>query len=156
MDRSLLLWTRHLAEFQSDLDLDQVEELLECIPESQDCSSLLSWLRQFVPDLLELEPRALPLLATWAANTTRRLELTKRREWPEIGLNFAEAVLETFSFSREEDRGGDCSAYMTLLTLNQQRAQPDSPLSLFIHMINSLKDLLVLHRKFRIKLKLAE
>ena len=154
--RALLLWTRHLAEFQARLSLDRVRELLEAAPDTQDLSSLLPWLRQLVPDLLELEPRALPLLATWAAGHTRKLELARRKEWPEIGITFSEAVLATLSFSREEERGGDCSSYMTLLTLSQQRAQPDSPLSQFILMINSLKDLLVLHRQFKIKLKLAE
>ena len=47
-------------------------------------------------------------------------------------------------------------AFLTLLTLNQQRSQQNSPLSRLIYTINSLKDLVILHRKFKIKLKLAE
>ena len=45
---------------------------------------------------------------------------------------------------------------MTLLTLNQQRAEQESPLTHLIQLINSLKDLLILHKQYRIKLKLAE
>ena len=74
----------------------------------------------------------------------------------QVGVTLAEAALETFAFNVEEERSTGCGAYLTLLTLNQQRSQQNSPLSRLIYTINSLKDLVVLHRKFKIKLKLAE
>ena len=71
-----------------------------------------------------------------------------------MGATLAEAALATFAFNVEEGNGS--GAYLTLLTLNQQRSQPNSPLSLLFYTINSLKDLVVLHRQFKIKVKLAE
>ena len=74
----------------------------------------------------------------------------------QVGVTLAEAALATFAFNVEEERSTGCGAYLTLLTLNQQRSQQNSPLSRLIYTINSLKDLVILHRKFKIKLKLAE
>ena len=73
-----------------------------------------------------------------------------------MGVTLAEAALATFAFNVEEEKPAGCGAYLTLLTLNQQRSQQNSPLSRLIYTINSLKDLVILHRKFKIKLKLAE
>ena len=73
-----------------------------------------------------------------------------------MGVTLAEAALATFAFNVEDERSTGCGAYLTLLTLNQQRSQQNSPLSRLIYTINSLKDLVILHRKFKIKLKLAE
>eukprot|EP00090_Calanus_glacialis_P046972 TRINITY_DN9495_c0_g1_i1.p1 TRINITY_DN9495_c0_g1~~TRINITY_DN9495_c0_g1_i1.p1 ORF type:complete len:2089 (+),score=822.89 TRINITY_DN9495_c0_g1_i1:455-6268(+) len=158
LSKALLLWIRHQAEFKELLDTDQISSLLECIPDSQPCDSVLHWLRQFIPDSLHIVPGCLPVMATWATEAVRRLELGKRKLWPLCGLEFAQAILETMTFNREtgETAVSDFNQFMTLLTLNQQRAEPESPLSHLINLINSLKDLLVLHKQFRIKVKLAE
>jgi len=155
---ALLLWIRHQAEFRTQLDTEMISSLLDSIPDSQSCDSVLHWLRQFIPDSLAMVPDSLPVLASWAVRAVKRLELGKRKLWPVCGLEFAQAILETMTFTREvgETAVSDFNQFMTLLTLNQQRAEPESPLSHLIQLINSLKDLLVLHKQFKIKIKLAE
>ena len=53
------------------------ERLLDQLPEWLDIPELLSWLQQFVPDLLELLPSTLTALAGWAATITRRLQAAR-------------------------------------------------------------------------------
>ena len=102
-------------------------------------------------------PDCLPVLATWGVRAVKRLELSKRKQWPQCGLEFAQAILKTMTFNKEgETTVSDFNQFMTLLTLNQQRAEPESPLSHLILLINSLEDLLVLHKQYKIKVKLAE
>ena len=157
LNKSLLLWIRHQAEFKVSLDVDKIADLLYCIPENQSCDSILRWLRQFIPDSLNIVPGCLPVMATWAVDTVKRLELLKKKLWPSIGLEFAQSVLDTMTFSKDgESSASDFNQFMTLLTLNQQRAEQESPLTHLIQLINSLKDLLILHKQYRIKLKLAE
>ena len=50
----------------------------------------------------------------------------------------------------------DFSQFMTILTLNRQRTEKDSPLCRLIQLINLLQDLLNLKTKFRVKMPLAE
>ena len=158
MSKALLLWIRHQAEFKNLLDTDAISDLLDSIPDSQACDSVLHWLRQFIPDSLAMVPDCLPVLASWGVRAVKRLELAKRKQWPLCGLEFAQAILKTMTFNREagETSVSDFNQFMTLLTLNQQRAEPESPLSHLIHLINSLEDLLVLHKQYKIKVKLAE
>ena len=155
LERARLLWIRHQAEFKDKLDVALVSRLLEIIPETVEAESILAWLAQLIPDCLTLVPDSLPAVSSWAVRAVTRLELSKRAAWPQSGLLFARAVLDTMTFSRSSSNT-DFTQFMTLLTLNQQRIEPDSPLSQLINIIKSLEDLLVLHKQFRIKLKLSE
>ena len=155
LDRARLLWIRHQAEFKDKLDVSLVTRLLEIIPEMVEPQSVLAWLSQLIPDCLTLVPDSLPAISSWAVQAVTRLELSKRNAWPQSGLMFARAVLDTMTFTRSSSNT-DFTQFMTLLTLNQQRIEPDSPLSQLINIIKALEDLLVLHKQFRIKLKLSE
>ena len=108
--------------------------------------------------MLQLVPASLPVLAGWAAETVCQLEVHQRKQWPENGLRFAEAILATLQFGKGGGGGGeeDLNQFMMILTLNQQRTEKESALSKLIHLINLLKDLQRLKQQFRIKLKLAE
>ena len=155
LGRALLVWVRHQAEFSEKLDVETVRDLLDRLADTLTFSDLQPWLHQFIPDCLRLVPASLPVVATWAVEAVTRLELTHRTSyWPLSGLSLARAVLDTMTFTR--DQATDFSQFMSLLTLNQQRMEPESPLSQLINLIKSLEDLLVLHKQFKIKLKLAE
>lgn len=67
-------------------------------------------------------------------------------------LTMSTQVLATLQFGETDEY----SQFITILTLNQQRAEKDSSLSNLIHMVNILKDLSVLKTKFKIRIKLAE
>ena len=157
LKETLLLWTRHKPEFSLGLDEDLIEQLLEIIPSKMwDIETKLQWLRVFLPDCLHLVPESLPLISQWTMTQARSYELRMpRREWPENGLEFATAVLETLCFSSSSSdqsleassstSGGDCSlkAVRAQLVLSQQRNSKDSELSRLIKLIDDLKDLKV-------------
>jgi hypothetical protein len=73
--------------------------------------------------------------------------------WPENGLRFAEAMLAAMQFGDGET---GFNQFLTLLTLNQQRTEADSPLSHLTRLIVDLGHLATLYRRFRIRLSLAE
>ena len=154
LTRARLVWVRHQAEFRESLQVETVRELLDILGDGLRYEDLLPWLNQFIPDALQLVPACLPALASWAVEAVTRLELTHRATWPLCGLSLARDVLATMTFSRNST--SDFSQFMSLLTLNQQRTEPGSPLSQLVNLIKALEDLLVLHKKFRIKLKLSE
>ena len=152
--RASLVWVRHQAEFRDVLQVETVRELLDRLGDGLKYEDLLPWLNQFIPDSLQLVPACLPALASWAVEAVTRLELTHRTTWPLSGLTLARAVLTTMTFNRNS--ASDFSQFMSLLTLNQQRMESQSPLSQLVNLIKALEDLLVLHKQFRIKLKLSE
>ena len=94
--KALLLWTRHMVECSKGLTLERALAALDKLPESQDMPSMLSWLAQFLPDLLSIMPSSLPHLADWAIKATRQLELSRRKEWPEV-LQFCTLLFFNFS-----------------------------------------------------------
>ena len=155
LDRATLLWIRHQAEFKDKMNVTLVSQLLETIPETVAPQSIMAWLAQFIPDSLRLVPDSLPAISSWGVGAVTRLELSRRASWPQSGLTFARAVLDTMTFTRSSSNS-DFTQFMSLLTLNQQRIEPDSALSQLISIIKALEDLLVLHKQFRIKLKLSE
>ena len=156
LERALLVWIRHQAEFRAELGAGAVRALLQLIPDTVSGPRLLAWLAQFIPDCLELVPDSLPAICSWAVAAVTSLELARRATWPQSGLALARAVLDTMTFRRTQAGASDFSQFMSLLTLNQQRIEQDSPLSQLINLIKALEDLLLLHKKFRIKIKLSE
>ena len=71
---------------------DEVKTILNCIPNHSSIDTKLQFLKQFIPDILKLNPSSLAVVATWTLATVHLLEL-ERKEWPENGLNFAQQVI---------------------------------------------------------------
>ena len=71
---------------------DEVKTILYCIPNHSSIDTKLQFLKQFIPDILKLNPGSLAVVATWTLATVHLLEL-ERKEWPENGLNFAQQVI---------------------------------------------------------------
>lgn len=157
LKETLLLWTRHKPEFSLSLDEDLIEQLLEIMPtKTWSVPTKLTWLRVFLPDCLRLVPESLPLITSWTIKQTRSYELRlPKREWPENGLGFATAILDTLCFSSSStdsllnasttQSSADCSlkTLRAQLVLSQQRNDKDSELSRLIMLIDDLKDLKV-------------
>ncbi len=70
----------------------EVKNILNCIPNHSSIDTKLQFLKQFIPDILKLNPGSLAVVATWTLATVHLLEL-ERKEWPENGLNFAQQVI---------------------------------------------------------------
>ena len=70
LERALLVWIRHQAEFRAELGAGAVRPLLQLIPDTVSGPQLLAWLTQFIPDSLEL-----PGICSWsvAAMTSQDL-----------------------------------------------------------------------------------
>ncbi len=79
-----------------------------------------------------------------------------RRQWPTNGLRFAEGILHALSFQTSDSTVGDLRSTKAQLMLSQQRSDPTSELHRLIGLIDSLRDLEVLHKKFRLHVKLAD
>ncbi len=163
---AVLLWVRHQADFLATLDLSGVEQLLACSScGGLDLDQQLRWLRQFVPDTLAVLPTALPVIATWALQAVTQLELQRGRNraahnccWPDNGLRFAEEMLAAMQFGRDGGGGGGgggggtaFNQFLTILTLSQQRAEVESPLSHLVRLIVDLGHLVKLYRSYRIR-----
>ncbi len=84
-----------------------------------------------------------------------RSSCSTSNNWPENGLRFAEAMLAAMQFGGGGG-GTGFNQFLTLLTLNQQRTEADSPLSHLTRLIVDLGHLATLYRRFRIRLSLAE
>jgi hypothetical protein len=84
----------------------------------------------------------------------------RSREWPENGRQFAEAMLAAMQFNNNTagsaSGGSAFNQSLTILTLNQQRTEADSPLSHLVQLIVDLGHLATLSRRYRIRLSLAE
>jgi hypothetical protein len=88
-----------------------------------------------------------------AGQRGRNSSTSGSNSWPENGLRFAEAMLAAMQFG---GGGTGFNQFLTLLTLNQQRTEADSPLSHLTRLIVDLGHLATLYRRFRIRLSLAE
>ena len=71
---------------------DEVNSILNCIPNHSSIDTKLQFLKQFIPDILKLNPGSLAVVASWTLATVRLLEL-ERKDWPENGLKFAQEVI---------------------------------------------------------------
>ena len=151
---AILVWNRHKVEYIGDISCEAVKEFLDLLPSSVwKLEPRLNWLSHFLPDCLKVCPDALPVISAWASEAARAYE-TERRSWPSNGLHFAEGVLNALSF--DSDGGGDALRMSRAhQMLNQQRSDPTSELHRLIGLIESLKDLDILHKKFRLHVKLA-
>ena len=152
---AILVWNRHKVEFIDHMNCESVREFLDLVPSSEwKIEPRLRWLSHFLPDCLKVYPDALPVISAWASEAARAYE-TERRSWPSNGLRFAEGVLNALSF--DSDGGGDAlRTSRAHQMLNQQRSDPTSELHRLIGLIESLKDLDTLHKRFRLHVKLAE
>ncbi|QQP57483.1 Kinetochoreassociated protein 1like, partial [Caligus rogercresseyi] len=126
LSEAKLIWIRHLAEFTLMFDAESITEILEEF-RSYDEESILDWVRCFHSRLSQA--RAYSIV----------LSMESRRGWPLSGLTFAEK--------------DECTAEAQLV-LFQQRSTASSSLNHFIKLIYLLKDLLVLHNNYRLKIKL--
>ncbi|XP_040565262.1 kinetochore-associated protein 1 [Lepeophtheirus salmonis] len=144
-----LMWTRHLAEFTAIFDSESIIEILNEFKSYND-AIILEWCEIFIPDCLKLVPESLPLISEWAYSIIISMESRRGRGWPHSGLNFSEKILKTMTFMSDDD---ECSSEAQLI-LFQERSKSSSSLNKFIRLIDILKDLMILHNNYRLKIKL--
>ena len=96
ISKSLIIWNRHQTAF--DLSATSILDILNSLPRPM--IENMVFLGKFVPDCLSLMKdqrdlsRALELLSTWIVATTTSLESENKTVWPQIGIDFAQGMLD--------------------------------------------------------------
>lgn len=140
MEVAAAIWSRHLPELALVINSSIVNEMLNSVSDSIDQSKLRPWLSHFVPSVISLLPSALPEIIMWADKKTRSLEKYNRKEWPQIGLDFARYLIDLFTV-RESYMSSNC---------NQLYMSKNSHLHRLMALVQSITDLLELktHHRF--------
>ncbi|XP_073917028.1 kinetochore-associated protein 1 isoform X2 [Castor canadensis] len=144
------LWLRHRANFESRFDVKMLENLLNSISLPVSLQNLCLWLRNdVIPFVRKTVPEGQKFLAKWLEQAARNLELTDKVNWPENGLQLA----EVFFTAEKPDDLGLSSSWHWISLKDYQNTEEVCQLQT---LINNLRELITLHRKYNCKLALSE
>lgn len=94
LSEAAIIWSRHKSSFKGYLDDEFIViYLLEEIPAWVPLDKILEWLVHLLPTLLEVQPSSLPKIVIWMLSKISALECSHPREWPKLGLDYAERML---------------------------------------------------------------
>ena len=158
---ALIVWNRHQSEFE--IHPNDVLSVIRCIPKPnpEDTKSYNAFLCKFLPDCLHLTShtsQVLEILSKWIIYTTKGLEAEKKNLWPQSGLEHAKTMLQ--ALHAKSLTKGDCSKDLSNgripLLLQEHKLSKKSSLNKLERLIETLKDLKVVHEKYRLRVKLHE
>uniref|UniRef100_A0A452E5M1 Kinetochore associated 1 n=1 Tax=Capra hircus TaxID=9925 RepID=A0A452E5M1_CAPHI len=141
------LWLRHRANFESRFDVKMLENLLNSISTPVSLQKLCPWLKNdVIPFVRKTVPEGQKILAKWLEQAARNLELTDKANWPENGLQLAEVF-----FTAENDLG--LASSWSWNSLDNQNTEEVCQLRT---LVNNLRELITLHKKYNCKLALSD
>ncbi|XP_060257120.1 kinetochore-associated protein 1 isoform X3 [Ovis aries] len=141
------LWLRHRANFESRFDVKMLENLLNSISTPVSLQKLCPWLKNdVIPFVRKTVPEGQKILAKWLEQAARNLELTDKANWPENGLQLAEVF-----FTAENELG--LASSWSWSSLDNQNTEEVCQLRT---LVNNLRELITLHRKYNCKLALSD
>uniref|UniRef100_A0A2K5JFY5 Uncharacterized protein n=1 Tax=Colobus angolensis palliatus TaxID=336983 RepID=A0A2K5JFY5_COLAP len=144
------LWLRHRANFESRFDVKMLENLLNSISESVSLQRLCPWFKNdVIPFVRRTVPEGQIILAKWLEQAARNLELTDKANWPENGLQLA----EIFFTAEKTDELGLASSWHWISLKDYQNTEEVCQLRT---LVNNLRELITLHRKYNCKLALCD
>uniref|UniRef100_A0A8C4M3A5 Kinetochore associated 1 n=1 Tax=Equus asinus asinus TaxID=83772 RepID=A0A8C4M3A5_EQUAS len=144
------LWLRHRANFESRFDVKMLENLLNSISTPVSLQKLCPWLRNdVIPFVRKTVPEGQKILAKWLEQAARNLELTDKANWPENGLQLA----EVFFTAEKPDELGLASSWHWISLKDYQNTEEVCQLRT---LVNNLRELITLHRKYNCKLTLSD
>ncbi|XP_077015828.1 kinetochore-associated protein 1 isoform X3 [Tamandua tetradactyla] len=144
------LWLRHRANFESRFDVKMLENLLNSISTSVSLQKLCPWLKNdVIPFVRRAVPKGLKILAKWLEQAARNLELTDKANWPENGLQLA----EVFFTAAKPNELGLASSWHWISLKDYQNTEEVCQLRT---LVNNLRELITLHRKYSCKLALSD
>uniref|UniRef100_A0A8C6F8R5 Kinetochore associated 1 n=1 Tax=Monodon monoceros TaxID=40151 RepID=A0A8C6F8R5_MONMO len=144
------LWLRHRANFESRFDVKMLENLLNSISTPVSLQKLCPWLKNdVIPFVRRTVPEGQKVLAKWLEQAARNLELTDKANWPENGLQLA----EVFFTAEKPDELGLASSWHWSSLKDHQNTEEVCQLRT---LVNNLRELITLHRKYNCKLALSD
>uniref|UniRef100_A0A8C0I7G7 Kinetochore associated 1 n=1 Tax=Balaenoptera musculus TaxID=9771 RepID=A0A8C0I7G7_BALMU len=144
------LWLRHRANFESRFDVKMLENLLNSISTPVSLQKLCPWLKNdVIPFVRRTVPEGQKVLAKWLEQAARNLELTDKANWPENGLQLAEVF---FTAEKPDELGLASSWHWSSLKDHQNMEEVCQLRTL----VNNLRELITLHRKYNCKLALSD
>ncbi|XP_028176343.1 uncharacterized protein LOC114364395 [Ostrinia furnacalis] len=96
LDLASICWLKY-NEVKLTINSEDVLEILYSIPHNIKMGSLLIWLKNFVPLLLDENPFFIDLFVKWTME--RILKLEQSGYWPKIGLKFIEDIINVLELS---------------------------------------------------------
>ncbi|XP_063568023.1 kinetochore-associated protein 1 isoform X1 [Pongo abelii] len=144
------LWLRHRANFESRFDVKMLESLLNSMSASVSLQKLCPWFKNdVIPFVRRTVPEGQIILAKWLEQAARNLELTDKANWPENGLQLA----EIFFTAEKTDELGLASSWNWISLKDYQNTEEVCQLRT---LVNNLRELITLHRKYNCKLALSD
>ncbi|KAL4700591.1 hypothetical protein H8959_014595, partial [Pygathrix nigripes] len=138
------------ANFESRFDVKMLENLLNSISESVSLQRLCPWFKNdVIPFVRRTVPEGQIILAKWLEQAARNLELTDKANWPENGLQLA----EIFFTAEKTDELGLASSWHWISLKDYQNTEEVCQLRT---LVNNLRELITLHRKYNCKLALCD
>lgn len=89
-DIASICWLKY-SQLKLLVTSDDVVNILHAIDNSTKLASIIIWLKNFIPSLLEQNPFYIDLFVRWASGRVFMLE--KSAFWPKIGLKFVEEII---------------------------------------------------------------
>ncbi|XP_008550216.1 kinetochore-associated protein 1 [Microplitis demolitor] len=139
-----LIWTRHISSIAPKIIKGTVEHILEIIPGHLGPDDLWPWLHQFVPSVTSFIPSSLPEIIQWGYKKTKSLEKSHRDQWPSIGLQFTEGLVDLLRFEE----------YKVCFQLHQQYTNKNSQFHRLMTLMQAVSDLLDLKTHYKVVLPL--
>ncbi|XP_004456020.2 kinetochore-associated protein 1 isoform X1 [Dasypus novemcinctus] len=144
------LWLRHRANFESRFDVKMLENLLNSISTPFSLQKLCSWFKNdVIPFVRRTVPEGQKILAKWLEQAARNLELTDKANWPDNGLQLA----EVFFTAVKPDELRFVSSWHWISSKDYQNTEEVCQLRT---LVNNLRELITLHRKYNCKLALSD
>ncbi|CAD6208998.1 GSCOCG00003645001-RA-CDS [Cotesia congregata] len=139
-----LIWTRHISSIAPRVGRGTVEQILEVIPGNLGPTDLWPWLHQFIPSVTSFIPSSLTEIILWGYKKTKSLEKSHRDQWPAIGLQFLEGLVDLLHFEE----------YKVCFQLHQQYTNKNSQFHRLMKLMQAVSDLVDLKTHYKVLLPL--
>ncbi|KAK3873420.1 hypothetical protein Pcinc_021553 [Petrolisthes cinctipes] len=155
LDLASTLWHRHLYEFSHMINQSCVSEILEAFPHNIPTPVQCSWLaKHMLSDFIKFCPSSVDIIAEWADNRVKNLEVQESGAWPSNGLSLANTVISVLNNVGSDSLGVN-SMEVKFVAVHIAQTPSTSLKHLRLTAL-ALQDLKFLSEEFRIKLKFNE
>ena len=167
LSSAAVIWLRHHTEFEIDFSCEKLQKLLASVRSDLPSSSIVSWLKSYLVPFVVCSVNdrdALYVLASWLEQRVVSLEIVKKEDWPNNGLDMASLLFDVVSKCNVENSNyiniptpvivsQDYGSALVKVSMKGSESNPVSSLALLVEHLTELKKL---HINYHCKLPLAE